>query len=108
MASEGRKSEAHTGDRRFQPAGDLALPIADCRLPIFEVPHPSGRPTKVLFKVRNDPWNQKDVENEGTSGDVYENKGKTTKCLVTNSASHTKMHQSHANRHQSVGLSGRK
>jgi hypothetical protein len=50
----------------------------------------------------------RDVKNEGTSGDVYENKGKATQCLVTNSASHTKMHQSHANRHQSVGLSGRK
>ncbi|MGD0226937.1 MAG: hypothetical protein ABSF71_31815, partial [Terriglobia bacterium] len=50
---------------------------------------------------------QRDVKNEGTSGDEYENKGKTTKCLATNSASHTKMHQSHANRDQSVGLLGR-
>jgi len=68
--------------------------IADCRLPICEVPptgaahqHPNGGPKGLLP--------EKDGENEGTSGDVYENKGMETKCLVTNSASRTKMHQSH-------------
>jgi hypothetical protein len=34
-----------------------------------------GRLTNVLFKVRNGAPTQRDVKNEGTSGDVYENKG---------------------------------
>ena len=34
-----------------------------------------GRLTNVLFKVRNGVPTQRDVKNEGTSGDVYENKG---------------------------------
>jgi hypothetical protein len=29
----------------------------------------------VLFKVRNGALTHRDVKNEGTSGDVYENKG---------------------------------
>jgi hypothetical protein len=29
----------------------------------------------VLFKVRNGALTRRDVKNEGTSGDVYENKG---------------------------------
>jgi hypothetical protein len=29
----------------------------------------------VLFKIRNGTLNQRDVKNEGTSGDMYENKG---------------------------------
>ena len=33
------------------------------------------RLTNVLFKVRNGALTRKDVKNEGTSGDVYENKG---------------------------------
>ena len=33
------------------------------------------RHTNVLFKVRNGALTQRDVKNEGTSGDVYENKG---------------------------------
>jgi hypothetical protein len=33
------------------------------------------RLTNVLFKVRNGALTHKDVKNEGTSGDVYENKG---------------------------------
>ena len=33
------------------------------------------RLTNVLFKVRNGALTQRDVKNEGTSGDVYENKG---------------------------------
>jgi len=85
---------AHVEDGGFRLAEDLGLPIADCRLPICEVPptgaahqHPNGGPKGLLP--------EKDGENEGTSGDVYENKGMETKCLVTNSASRTKMHQSH-------------
>jgi hypothetical protein len=35
----------------------------------------SWRLTNVLFKVRNGGLSQRDVKNEGTSGDVYENKG---------------------------------
>lgn len=48
---------------------------------------------------------EKDGENEGSSWDVYENKGGKTKCLVTNSNAHTKMHLSHANRHYFCGFS---
>jgi len=33
------------------------------------------RLTNVLFKIRNGALAQRDVKNEGTSGDVYENKG---------------------------------
>ena len=33
------------------------------------------RLTNVLFKVRNGALIHRDVKNEGTSGDVYENKG---------------------------------
>jgi hypothetical protein len=33
------------------------------------------RLTNVLFKVRNGALTHRDVKNEGTSGDVYENKG---------------------------------
>ena len=35
------------------------------------------RLTNVLFKVRNEALTHKDVKNEGTSGDVYENKGES-------------------------------
>ena len=105
--SGGRESKAVAEDGRLPPMADLGLPIFDGQLPICEFPHRLVWPTKVLFKVRNDPWIQEDVKNEGTSGDVYENKGKMTKCIVTNSASRTKMDQSHANRHQSGVLLGR-
>jgi hypothetical protein len=37
------------------------------------------RLTNVLLKVRNGALTQKDVKNEGTSGDVYENKGEGDK-----------------------------
>jgi hypothetical protein len=33
----------------------------------------------VLFKVRKGALSQRDVKNEGTSGDVYENKGEHDK-----------------------------
>jgi hypothetical protein len=36
---------------------------------------PLWRLTNVLFKVRNGALAHRDVKNEGTSGDVYENKG---------------------------------
>ena len=35
------------------------------------------RLTKTLIKVRNGALNHRDVKNEGTSGDVYENKGES-------------------------------
>ena len=37
------------------------------------------RLTNVLFKVRNGALTHRDVKNEGTSGDVYENKGEDDK-----------------------------
>ena len=36
---------------------------------------PRRRLTNVLIKVRNGALTPRDVKNEGTSGDVYENKG---------------------------------
>jgi hypothetical protein len=36
---------------------------------------PSWRLTHVPFKMRGELSQQKDVKNEGTSGDIYENKG---------------------------------
>jgi hypothetical protein len=35
--------------------------------------------TSALIKVRNRALTHKDVKNEGTSGDVYENKGESDK-----------------------------
>jgi hypothetical protein len=46
-----------SGSRGRESEADLGLPIFDGRLPICGFPHPLARPTKVLFKVRNDPWN---------------------------------------------------
>jgi hypothetical protein len=37
------------------------------------------RLTNMLFKVRNRALTHKDVKNEGTSGDVYENTGEEDK-----------------------------
>ena len=36
---------------------------------------PLWRLTNTLIKVKNGAHTQRDVKNEGTSGDVYENKG---------------------------------
>jgi hypothetical protein len=36
---------------------------------------PLWRLTNALIKVKNGALTQRDVKNEGTSGDVYENKG---------------------------------
>ena len=36
---------------------------------------PLWRLTNVFFRVRNGALTLKDVKNEGTTGDVYENKG---------------------------------
>ena len=41
---------------------------------------PLWRLTHTLIKVRNGALTHKDVKNEGTSGDVYENKGDVTIC----------------------------
>ena len=113
---EGRKSGAHAEDGRFQPAADLRLSIVDCRL--AKCP-PMRRLTNTLVKtcrpegrryisVRNGVLTHRDVKNEGTSGDVYENKGRATKCTHINTAFYTKMHQFRDNGRQSIGLFGRK
>ena len=79
--------------------------IYDCRfgkcLPQFR------RLTNMLIKVRNGALTHRDVKNEGTSGDVYENKGLATKCTHINTAFYTKMHELHGNERQSMGLFGR-
>jgi hypothetical protein len=78
--------------------------MADCRLPIREVP-PLERLARTLLKVRTAQYSMancqsatakgalglRDVKNEGTSGDVYENTGEGTKCTPLNSAFCTKM-----------------
>ena len=51
---------------------------------------PEGRR---YISVRNGALTHRDVKNEGTSGDVYENKGRATKCTHINTAFYTKMHE---------------
>jgi hypothetical protein len=65
------------------------------------------RLTNTLIKVRNGVLSHRDVKNEGTSGDVYENKGMATKCTPINTAFYTKMHQFRDNGRQAIGLLGR-
>ena len=45
---------------------------------------PSWRLTHVPFKTRGELSQQRDVKNEGTSGDIYENKGT---CKMKNGTS---------------------
>jgi hypothetical protein len=47
---------------------------------------------------------QKDVKNEGTSGDVYENKGEADKMSIEKHAFYTKMHPLRHHRQPSGGL----
>jgi hypothetical protein len=47
--------------------------------------------TNILAKVQNGAL--RNVKNEGTSGDVYENKASTTKCHAKNAAFYTKIHR---------------
>jgi len=62
----------------------------------------------LLFKVRNGALPPRDVKNETTSGDVYENAGGDDKMSCAKQGFFTKMHQSHDSRRQSVGFIGRK
>ena len=112
--SEGRKSGDHAEDGRFRPAADLRLSIVN-----WKSAPPMRRLTNALVKtcrpegrryisVRNEALTHRDVKNEGTSGDVYENKGRATKCTHINTAFYTKMHQFRDNGRQSTGLIGRK
>ena len=52
------------------------------------------RLTNVLFRVRSGALEQRDVKNEGTSGDVYENKGEGDK---TSGEKHGFLHENAAN-----------
>ena len=81
--------------------------IYDCRLSIYEAP-PLWRLMNMLFNVRNGVLGHRDVKNEGTSGDVYENTGDGTKCIPINPAFCTKMHPLRENLQKSVELCGRK
>lgn len=69
---------------------------------------PSWRFTHVLFKVGSGVLSGKDVKNEDRSGDVHENKRKTTKCTPLNSAFCKKMHRLRDNGRQSSWLFWRK
>jgi len=62
----------------------------------------------VRFEVRNGAVTRRDVKNEGTSGDVYENKGDDDNMSSEKHDHFTKIHQLRGNRQHSVGLSGRK
>jgi hypothetical protein len=55
------------------------------------------RLTNVLFWARNGALTLRDVKNEGTSGDVYENKGDDDKMSSEKHAFYTKMHQLRTN-----------
>jgi hypothetical protein len=68
---------------------------------------PLWRLANVLLKVRNRAVTSRDVKNGGTSGDVHENKARTTKCHAKNAAFYMKMGPLRENRQQSVGLFGR-
>jgi hypothetical protein len=56
--------------------------------------------------TRNWALTLRDVKNEDRSGDVYENKGRATKCTAIFPAFYMKMHQWHDNRLESVRLFG--
>ncbi len=51
------------------------------------------RVAKALTKVRNRALILRDVKNEGTTGDVYENKGDDDKMSCENPSLCTKMHE---------------
>ena|SRR5208282_1633633 len=59
-------------------------------------------------RKRRDELTLRDVRNEGTSGDVHQNKGDGTNCLAKDRAFYTKMHQLSDDRQESCGFSARK
>jgi hypothetical protein len=61
----------------------------------------------VLFKVRNGAETRRDVKNEGTSGDVYENNGNDDKMSSEKHDFHTKMHPLREDQQESAGFLGR-
>ena len=60
-------------------------------------PQSRGSPLPLSFNIRLGALIHKDVKNEGASGDMYENKGKPTKCTPISSAFYNEIHQSFAN-----------
>jgi hypothetical protein len=76
---------------RFSIA-DFRLSIADWRFATS--PHWGG-PRGCYLESETGVY-RRDVKNEGTSGDVYENKGKHGKMSVKKHAICTKMHESRA------------
>src|SRR5208283_639457 len=69
----------------------------------------SAAPTKVSpIHQRALEITLRDVKNEGTTGDVYENTSEGTKCTPQKRPFYTKMRRLHNNRQESVGLVGRK
>jgi len=53
------------------------------------------RVRNMLFKVGDDALALRDVKNEGTSGDVHENKGEVDKMSIEKHAFYTKTHRLH-------------
>jgi len=79
-------SNMHTPDFRARRPTNLHVISLDYPLPI----------TRALTL--------RDVKNETTSGDVYENTGDDDKMSVQITGFYTKMHESHDHRQQSVGF----
>jgi hypothetical protein len=83
-------SSSQTPDFKARRTTDLQVISPGCPLPLtWELP-------------------LRDVKNEGTSGDVYENKGRDDKMSCSLHGFYIKMHELCGYRHQSVGFMGRK
>ena len=86
---EGQPIAAPAEDGRFRPAADLRLSMVDSRFAKCPTSDFGLRTSdsvcypplwQLANWVRNGALTHKDVKNEDCSGDVYENKGKETKC----------------------------
>jgi hypothetical protein len=93
--------------------------IYDCRLSRWEVPPQFQRLTNPLVKacrpegrgyrgVGNGALSRRDVKNEGTTGDVYENTQNDDKMSGDKTGIYTKIRPFHDNRQQSTGLIDRR
>jgi hypothetical protein len=105
-ASQERKSRAHAADCRFSNF--------DCRLPPIEARQDSGQGQDRSILNRKSSIDNcqgaltlRDVKNEGTTGDVYENKGDGDRMSSEKHGFYTKMHKLREDQQKSVGFLGR-
>ena len=77
----------------------MELPIADCRLSIFDLrrAYPLGWLTQRLIKAQNGALTLRDVKNEDRPGYVPENKGDGDKMSSEKHGFYTRMHELDAN-----------